>query len=729
MDRKQFPLLVVPAVPNGAGIRFLHSRERYDIDEYVDEIWHLLSLCSGHWSTQEICAKVAKEYPKLTAADVQNILDDLMSLGVLIDSRHAFMRQHSLECNPMPFISGMTFDDIAEYTDSPRMSVASGKKNELSVKESSLTILQSKRRSCRSFDASKRITERQLGQVLVSSYSLPRHSVPSAGGLYPLKIYVIVTKDQQNIGKGYYEYNSEDESLVQFSDEVDHELLQYALDSDSLLFNAPVIVVIAADLGRHSGKYSNRGYRYTLLEAGHFAQNMQLAAPLEGLATIEYGGFLDEVIATELQMPSPAVAPIVVVGLGTPSSESTFNAMKVLQELDKELVGPSKPIRYVRMNTGHNPEKGETFFGAEALYKPSPYQDTRRSYKERFAGGTATSSGLAQLKAVAEGYERYASGLVRVDQTESANALSDEWLDPRVVMPLTAQQLERLPHLQGFDPDTLWEWVRGINLSTGATTLVPVDLAFYPINTSAFNRKLIHDASSSGVAAHTDKEQAIERGLLELIERDAVMRNWFKRTSPKKIAHSQLPYHWRRRVEYWQKQGREVHVLDLSLYGVTTINVIITSDDFPSFIDGSASSTQSFNEALAKAFHECELMLIHTLRHPNYHRIDPKDVRGPLDHVRLYSHPEHLKNLEWLWGGEQSYKLPEPSADAKSLITRFEAISVTLSPESAPLHVVRILSKNLVPISFGYGTEHYAHHLISDADVDVRSLRLPHYFA
>jgi thiazole/oxazole-forming peptide maturase SagD family component len=732
VKREFFPLSVVPAVPQGSGIRFLHPKSQYDITTLTAVVWAVLAETNGYQSADAITKKVAKRFPDESSPEtVEAILRDLRSLGVVVDSREAFKHLHELSMNPMFFSQPVTFADIKEYTASSRLPVVHGDVLNLqNLSEfTSLTALQDARRSCRSF-APTPIGLDQVGHVLTRSYSLSRHTTPSAGGLYPVKVYFVVTSDQRDLPAGYYEYDPEKETCVRYGVDVDLELLQFAFDSDTLLFGAPVIVVIAADMERHGGKYSNRGYRYTILEAGHVAQNVQLSATEVGLSVLEYGGFLDRVLAAELGMDHPRVMPIVTLGLGIASNVPAFNAMYLLEELEDALVGSTKPVRSVRTSNGSQPEKGETFFAAAALYKPSPHQDTRRSYKERFTGGTATSAALAQVKALAEAYERYASSLVRVDRVSRAIDLAEPWLDPRKIAPLTNEQFRKLPFLQPFNPTAPWEWVKGQTVIGGQTVWVPVDLAFYPLNNKTFGRKLAHEASSSGVAAYTNEEEAVARGLLELIERDLVMRNWFKRESPRHISQDRLPYHWRRRSEYWESQGREVHVLDFSAYGAVAVNVLIVSpDSFPCFVNGSAASVTSFDEVVAKAFHEAELGLIQALKFPPHRKIRPTQVDNPMGHAKLYAHPQHLGNLAWLWAGDEVVDAPTPTASIDDLLRRFEAVLVRLSPEDAPLHVVRVLSEHLVPISFGYATEHHAHATIPSDQVHPDSLRLPHYFA
>jgi thiazole/oxazole-forming peptide maturase SagD family component len=382
------------------------------------------------------------------------------------------------------------------------------------------------------------------------------------------------------------------------------------------------------------------------------------------------------------------------------------------------------------VTSGNQPENGETFFAATALYRPSPRQLAKRSYKDRFTSGTATSAALAQVKALAEAYERYASGLVRVDRVSKAIDLDEPWLDPRQIVPLTDEQFREMPFLQPFNPDLTWEWVKGQWAVGGQTVWAPVDLVFYPLNNSTFGRKLTHEASSSGVAAYVSFDGAVKRGLVELIERDTIMRNWFQHESPWRIAHDQLPYHWRRRAEYWESQGRAVYVLDFSAYGAVVVNVVITSPDrFPCFVNGSAASLDSFDEALAKAFHEAEFGLLQALKFSPHRPIRPERVVGPADHAKLYAHPRYLSNLTWLWEGSETSITPQPTAHVDELLARFNAVLVRLSPDNAPLHVVRVLSDQLVPVSFGYAAEHYSHPTIRADRVHPDSLRLPHYFA
>jgi SagB-type dehydrogenase family enzyme len=53
------------------------------------------------------------------------------------------------------------------------------------------------------------------------------------------------------------------------------------------------LILVAAIFGRTRFKYGLRGYRFALLEAGHIAQNVVLAATALGLAAVPLGAFYD----------------------------------------------------------------------------------------------------------------------------------------------------------------------------------------------------------------------------------------------------------------------------------------------------------------------------------------------------------------------------------------------------------------------------------------------------
>jgi SagB-type dehydrogenase family enzyme len=142
-----------------------------------------------------------------------------------------------------------------------------------------------------------------------------RRPVPSAGGLYPLEIYALIQR-VEGVNPGIYHFDALGEAM---------ELLRPGnwRDAAATIFytwpfvdQAPVILCLAAMFGRTQKKYGPRGYRYVLLEAGHVAQNLCLAAAEHGLSTLCMGGYRDGALNQLLGLTVPDEGVVYTIGLG-----------------------------------------------------------------------------------------------------------------------------------------------------------------------------------------------------------------------------------------------------------------------------------------------------------------------------------------------------------------------------------------------------------------------------
>lgn len=145
-----------------------------------------------------------------------------------------------------------------------------------------------------------------------------RRAVPSAGALFPLEIYVAANACPP-LPPGLYHYGPGDHALAQLDTRPPAPLLKQGCLDGGDLSAAPVVLLIAAVLGRTTAKYGDRGYRYILLEAGHMAQNIALAATALGLATFPVGGFLDDPINAWLGVDGVNEVACYLIGIGTPA--------------------------------------------------------------------------------------------------------------------------------------------------------------------------------------------------------------------------------------------------------------------------------------------------------------------------------------------------------------------------------------------------------------------------
>lgn len=704
------PILAVPAVPTTGGIKFILPTQEILLGKEFDGIaWATLALCNGINTVDAIASQLG-DYD---TESVTGLLKDLETLGVVVDSRQLYKRFHEVSSNPMVFASGMSDAEIIEHSLTPRSPVKNGDGTEYLLRDGLMLVkLQAARQSCRSFTG-EQLSINDFGSLLDIGYSLDRHAVPSAGGLYPMKLFLLALNDQLDFSAGYYEYDNANGRLVRFNSIPDRERLSYALNDTGMPFGASAVILIAADPDRQPKKYSNRGYRFMAIEAGHIAQNISLGAIELGLATCELGGFLDEAIVDELQLGYDL--PFLAIAVGRASDSPSESIHRTAHDLEVALVGPNKPVKsFWTADDAQANNHDKSYFQVLAL-----------TSNGQVTSGISTSWADAKVKAIAEAYERQRSAAVRVDVHSTASSLAKEWMDPRVATPLTDDQYQQLPHLQQFSENMEIEWVRGADRN-GREVYVPIDLVFYPIHN--LDRKKVVDTCSSGFATYSTYDEAVRRGLLELVERDALMRNWYSKTSPDRLDFHVLPVHLQKRIQYWRDLGRDVYVLDLSQMGVVVVEVIITSDSYPCFVSGASSSLDSFEGAAIKAFHEAESRLIHGLNEPSDRSIKPEEVHAVLDHELLYAQSrEYHEYVEFLFHGKLVKTVPRASTTMAELEVSLNPIVVDVSEHDAPLRVVKVLSSEMIPISFGYGTDHYTHQTLGPGSQSAPIV--PHYFA
>jgi len=125
-----------------------------------------------------------------------------------------------------------------------------------------------------------------------------RRLAPSAGALYPLDLYVFPLLIE-GLTKGLYHFEPSKRILEQLEPQIEAESVEAALPSSinvpgGHLAGCAVVLALVANLWRSRIKYGPRAYRFALLETGHIAQNILLAAAAFGLAAYPFGGFYDD---------------------------------------------------------------------------------------------------------------------------------------------------------------------------------------------------------------------------------------------------------------------------------------------------------------------------------------------------------------------------------------------------------------------------------------------------
>jgi len=173
------------------------------------------------------------------------------------------------------------------------------------------------RRSIRQYKA-EALSLQQIGQLLWAAQGVTNtagfRTAPSAGGIYPLEVY-LVSGAVQNLPAGVYHYLPGEHSLeLVVSGDKRREVMAAAHEQNEA--NAGAIeLIITGNYKKSNSKYGNQGERFVHLEAGHAAENVYLQAVSLGLGTVGVGIFDETALKKSLNIPRDE-DPIYIMPVG-----------------------------------------------------------------------------------------------------------------------------------------------------------------------------------------------------------------------------------------------------------------------------------------------------------------------------------------------------------------------------------------------------------------------------
>lgn len=151
--------------------------------------------------------------------------------------------------------------------------------------------------------------------ITLSTPEYQFRSAPSAGALYPVETYLSI-HNVLGLKQGVYHFNVlgfalEEVNAGNFAD----RLARAALDQ-AVVGRGAVLFIWTAIVLRSMQKYRNRCIRYIFMDAGHIAENLQLATTAMGLGCCPIGAFYDEEINHLLQIDGEEETAIYLAAVG-----------------------------------------------------------------------------------------------------------------------------------------------------------------------------------------------------------------------------------------------------------------------------------------------------------------------------------------------------------------------------------------------------------------------------
>ena len=138
---------------------------------------------------------------------------------------------------------------------------------------------------------------------------------PSAGGLYPVELYLLPMKCGE-LNASVYHHSAQQDVLVELGAMPAPAELEKLVFAEGLWKEASLLIVLTGVFERTAAKYADRGYRFVQQEAGHLMQNLLLMSEELQMNAVALGGFFEDELGKALGLESGRESPIYAVILG-----------------------------------------------------------------------------------------------------------------------------------------------------------------------------------------------------------------------------------------------------------------------------------------------------------------------------------------------------------------------------------------------------------------------------
>lgn len=153
-----------------------------------------------------------------------------------------------------------------------------------------------------------------LSQLLWSAQGVTgaerKRATPSAGGLYPLHLKIVVQRVPE-LEPGMYEYDADSHSLKLVGSCIpEGSMHELGIGDQPWLKDAAIVIGVSAKLRgvvRHFESQlpqGKRGARYVYMETGALAQNVHLQSTALGIGCVLVAGFDDSMVKQVLRLSS-----------------------------------------------------------------------------------------------------------------------------------------------------------------------------------------------------------------------------------------------------------------------------------------------------------------------------------------------------------------------------------------------------------------------------------------
>lgn len=244
---------------------------------------------------------------------------------------------------------------------------------------------------------------------------------------------------------------------------------------------------------------------------------------------------------------------------------------------------------------------------------------------------------------------------------ESAQVVDFEYLD-------LFDESFRSEYLTDLTRDTEMLWEAGTNLLTGDQVYVPAEHVW---NRTRFlaDEPMRFLGTSNGVAAGPTMEAAMLWALYELIERDGIMRTWWRHEEPPSVNIDALPWLDDFTERHLPNDDLSIHIfecdsqVDIPTYLSALVN---EQDEYPNMLVAGGADLDMRSAIIDASIESCQGW-IYTHHLKNMYDIDDIDIDETVytleENLLYYAHPQNFEDISFLFDGPSLQPNPAEHTD------------------------------------------------------------------
>ena len=312
-----------------------------------------------------------------------------------------------------------------------------------------------------------------------------------------------------------------------------------------------------------------------------------------------------------------------------------------------------------------------------------------------------TSRNLSNLRAIGECLERYCSVIYDKEEIYEGNSseLPFESIDITEITRYPDRlYTEDFPFKKIYKDITL-KWVLGSNLYSKQLCFIPVDLIY--LNAIQLIDKPIREITSTGLACQTTQLKAYESGLLECIERDAIVKMWVEDSCFHEIDLDTLESMDMKLIrKEIDKTGLELRVIDISTdLRVPTYFSIITSSKVPYCSVGAKTAFDKTDALLGSIREACAVYNLNNLK--DYSQIGAtKPSQIHTDYVNMHDHSDVFAKFNLNYLLEKKIGIKVNFHDSHFNITTFDQLLLELNQKNIDVYGVDLTTPDVKEMGY-----------------------------